>query len=261
MALDAAPAVAGEPLIEFAIKTPLTHAIVEAQVQLALIRNLPEADGADLPTIDIVANGPSAAEAPIGGMDISVALNGALGLFTAQGLAPTYWAACDPQAMVADFLAEAPAGTCYLVASKCHPSVFDRLKDRDVKVWHIDDYPASGRRQVSSAVSITLTAMGLFARLGYRRFRVWGWDGCFRGTQHHAGGYQDAPAAETITLDIGDRSFETTPTWAAEAKDAERQLAWFEWMGIETEIMGDGMIKAFIEFGLRSPSQTSTPER
>lgn len=237
-------------VIEFAIQTPLDGEKIARHIAHAKALGLPEADGRPLRTLRVVAAGPSARDAPLDGP--TLALNGALSTFTAKGLAPTWWAACDPQERVADFLSHTPESTTYLVASKCHPAVFEVLKGRDVRVWHIDDHPVFGRA-VSSAVSVTLTAMSLMARLGWRRFEVWGWDGCFQGGAHHAGAIYDEDAPENIvTLEIGERAFCTTPTWAAEAKDAEAQLSIFDWMGIEVDIKGGGMIAALREFGRRA---------
>lgn len=224
-------------IIEFDVRTPLSRDGLRSNVAWALAEGFPEVESApDRPeTVNIIANGPSALNAPQDGL--TVALNGAHRLFRK---APTWWAACDPQGLVADFVNRPFLETQYLVASKCDRRVFDALWGMDVRVWHIDDcedVPWS----VPSATSITLTALSLFRRMGYRDFRVWGWDGCYVDGRDHA--VPQLHSAERITVRVGGKSFETTPTWAAEAQDAVNQLAGADY---RVRIEGDGMIKAVV---------------
>lgn len=234
--------------IEFDIRTPLDAERIGKHIAHARSLLLPEADSDPIETLHIVANGPSAAGAPrITFGKTVLAVNGALQLFEEAGVWPDYWAGCDPQEHLADFLTDPPAETTYLIASKCHPTVFEALKDRTVKVWHIDDHDCGPYvRRVGTAVSVTLTAMSLMARLGWRRFEVWGWDGCYLDGQDHASPQTHARDND-VTVEIGDRLFKSTGTWAAEAKDAAHQLSIFDWFGIEVIIHGDGMIRAFVD--------------
>lgn len=222
--------------VEFETKTPVTDEQVERNVAHALSLGLPEADAEPLPLLRVIANGPSALQAPLDGP--TLALNGALALFP-QG--PTFWAACDPQPLVAEFLENPPTGTIYYVASKCHPNVFDALKDRNVRLWHPSDYDVPGKRQSRHATTITLTAPALFRRLGWRRFEFWGWDACTMAGKHHAIERGDLP--DQIVASIKGREFHTRHAWALEAKEAEfiLQIADYEW-----EIKGDGMIAAYM---------------
>lgn len=238
-------------VIEFDIKTPLTDEIIGHQIIAALKRDLPEADGDQLQSLTVVANGPSAHQAFKRTTDFPVlALNGALKLFTKRGLAPDYWACCDPQELVAGFLEDAPETTRYFVASKCHPAVFDALKGRDIRLWHIDDYPIADRRAVPRAVSITLCAMTLMNRLGYRHFDVYGWDACYIDGLHHASDDQfRALEPSDITLECDGKLFQTTHTWAAEVQDAIWQLAVADY---DVTINGSGMVQAIREFRSRA---------
>lgn len=224
-------------VVSFALKTPLDEETIRGHIAAAKARNLrPAIEPGE--TLAIIAGGPSASLAPQDGT--TLALNAGLSICTRP---PTFYAACDPQEIVADFLTNPPSETTYYIASKCHPKVFDALEGRDVRLWDIADYVPGG---VSCAPSITLTALLLFFRLGWRRFEVYGWDGCFRGEQHHVG--NQPHAGDTITLEVGERSFTTTTTWAQEAEDALYLLAIMEFMGAEITIHGDAMVQAIREY-------------
>ena len=78
---------------------------------------------------------------------------------------------------------------------------------------------------------------------GWRRFDVWGWDGCFLDGRHHANQTHDIKSKQ-ITVDIEGRQFETTHAWALEAEEA---LYILQIADYSVEIHGDGMIAAYTE--------------
>ncbi len=245
--------------VEFVIQTPVVDDIILSNIAHSAALGLQMADRAPIAELMIVANGPSASLAPLHADVATLAVNGSLKLFTDQGLAPTYWACCDPQEHVADFIPDnPPESTIYLVATKCHPRVFEKLKNRKVETWHINDYPSPfGHRSVRCASTVTLTIQTLMRYRGYRKFDVYGWDACYAvldsgEIQHHASD-KPLPDYPEGTLDlcvgaqevdgemVGGRWFKTTRTWAAEAQDAVIQLHHADY---ETRVHGDGLIKA-----------------
>lgn len=230
--------------IAFQAITPLTDTIIKSHIRHSLTLGLPEVDGGDLPAINIVANGPSARGAVFPGM--TMALNGAINLFRESP--PTIWAGCDPQAALADFLVSPSRDTTYFVASKCHPDVFKALEGFDVRLWHISDQEVPNVRTVPCAVSVTLCAMMLMHRLGYRKLDIWGWD-CSYGLngEHHAAESVE-PGADKIDILVGDRTFKTNHTWACEVNDAMGIIPVLEWCGTEINIHGDGMLAAIRQY-------------
>jgi hypothetical protein len=210
------------------------------QVSETLKRGLPEVKEG-LPkagTLKVLANGPSAEACPLYGP--TLALNGALGLFTRKGLAPAYWAACDPQELVAAFLSEAPKGTTYLVADKCHPKVFVALANHNVQTFHLNEIETEGLRTgptFFSGLSITMSIFAVMYWLGWRRFEVWGWDCCYYGAQSHAVSQEVPPG--TVQIQVGNKLFCSTPTWAAEAQAA---LQFINMSGLDINIRGNGLL-------------------
>jgi len=242
----------------FEIVTPLNDEICRSHIDINLKRGLKEA--VRRRTLHIVAAGPSAR---LAGNYISslptLALNSSLKLFTDWGIAPTYWACCDPQELVADFLPDNPSReTIYFVASKCHSRVFEKLKGCDVRIWHLRDYPADGRSRIALCSTVTLSASWLMHRLGYTDFEYWGWDGCFIDGKHHATVDDDWSGVEVLHLNyggtiegeevIGGRVFSTTRSWASEAKDAEQFFMLAEYFDIGLTIHGDGMFACAHKF-------------
>lgn len=218
--------------VNFNHLTPETEGERQANVAFALSRGLPEFDDEALSILTVVANGWSAPRCMPGGFVL--ALNGALRL---PGPPPTYWAALDSQPLVADFLTNPPKSTTYLVASQCHPRVFERLAGREVRLWHLGEK----FRQVPAAISITPTSLMLMRHYGVRRFSIWGWDCCLSPEgRHHAVGSSIAGPLWEVDMN-GDRYVTTSP-WLSEVNNAARVLQALEWSGAEFEIHGDGLI-------------------
>ena len=236
--------------IQFAIGLPKADEQSQANVNDALLRGLPEVD-VSAKRLHIVANGPTARDFDGTLPGDIMALNGALGMLVEKGIIPTYWAACDPQPdHVCRFLdGRLPIQTTYLVASKCNPAVFDRLKSRTVKLWHVNDCVVPGRQTVPCAVSVTLCALMLAQRLGYRKLDIWGWDCCYAADgAHHAGqGFLNATSDPVeIEIDGVDERYTSSATWACEAKDASGILPVLKWCGVDIAIHGRSLIAAIL---------------
>ena len=270
--------------VQFAIQTPSSDERIKQHIEHALSLGLPEADTAQK-ALHLIANGPSAKTYDFealanwhhsGEMALidTAAVNGALKLFTDRGIAPTYWICCDPQETgdnqitPIDFLkGPLPKETIYLVASKCAPEVFERLKDRKVRLWHVNDQVIPGKRLVPCATSVTLSGLMLFRRLEYRRIDTWGWDCCFgEDMSHHAATGELGVSPDAVEIEIGQGpgiiSVWTTPTWAAEHEDAKGILPVMRWWGADVVIHGRSMISAIIpEFGEGYPFAITLSKR
>jgi hypothetical protein len=244
-------------VVQFEIKTPLDGAAIRTHIQSALSRGLDEVEIAAPreQRLAIVANGPSALNAPLhaplNGSSVeepTLAMNNALHLFVDRGIAPDYWMASDPQACVADYLRDAPRDTVYLVASKCHPAVFDALRDRRVVLWHCAEPGTldllTGRLVIQSSITVTLCALNLMPVLGYQRLATWGWDGCYLSDRDHAA-TQPHHRGGDITIEVmPGQQFTTTPSWAAEAQEAVRL---FQSVPRDVTVHGGGMIAAILD--------------
>lgn len=202
--------------------------------------------------LTIIASGPSARDGHWDTRGDTMALNSALSLMLARDFPPTFWAACDPQELVVDFLKETPLGITYFVASKCHPAVLERLRSRDTRLFHVGDSPGP-MVPVRYGSSITLTALHLARLLGYTDIDVYGWDCCIIDGSHHA---QDGSWAKpTITMNIRAApekpilsSFITTVEWAGEVEQALGHIKELRDWGVNVHVHGPGMLRAAIDF-------------
>lgn len=231
-------------MLEIETRSVVSPDVVHAQVAHALSLGLPDvALGPETDSVlTIYASGPSAADKCLRWP--SMALNGALGLFGDDS--PTFWAASDSQALVAAFLSKPCPYTRYMVASRCHPVVFEALRRANclaVSLWHIADCAApAGKDLMPDAPSVTIQALFLAYYLGFRKVVVHGWDCCLIGGKHHA--VDQEHAGEFRAVRVGDKAFTTTLTWLAEAEDAVKAMAMLT--GLDVTVTGPGMVAAFV---------------
>lgn len=229
--------------VDIETRSVVSPEVTRRQVSSALARGLPDVAIGRTKTgaLHIYANGPSARSAPL--QWPCMALNGAMGLFRGEG--PTYWAASDSQALVARFVRRAPLNPEFLVASRCHPDLFDALAGDDVTLWHVQDCAADllvGKDQMPDAPSITLQAAFLAFYMGWREVVFHGWDGCYIDGKHHAVDQDHGHAVQHAT--VGGRQFMTTLAWLAEAEDVVRMLGMLP--GLKVTVTGPGMIAAYL---------------
>jgi len=182
-----------------------------------------------------------------------------------NGIIPRCIVLCDPQEVLVDQFA-ADARCAYLVASQCHPSVFNRLSGLEVHIWHCqcDSEKAwilpfyKDPVLASSGTTAALRTIDLVYVMGFRRLDIYGLDGSFEAGEdgklaHHA--YQQAeddvpPVVEIIARnDNSEKRFWTRSDFARQADEFMNVLhayhAATKVIGVEpyrVTVHGDGLI-------------------
>lgn len=116
---------------------------------------------------------------------------------------PDYAFAVDPQAHRWNCFTRKDARVQYLIASQCHPAMFDHLAGMNVTLWH--PHFEEARKQlkvmmIGGASTSGLRATVVFYVLGWRQFALFGFDSCLKDGKLRMNG--DIPKGETQTIDI-----------------------------------------------------------
>ncbi len=145
------------------------------------------------------------------------------------GIKPTFHIECDPSWHQVKNYREQPEGTKYLVSSRCSKSMFDRLKGRDIYLWHMWEGDLGkpvyrGEPAFVCGATVVLSAIPVALTLGWKHLHFFGFDSSFPSeTEHHA--YEQAETAAMLTVKVGDpvngRDFKTTATWAGQVQQFE----------------------------------------
>lgn len=180
---------------------------------LPVVDRLPERDG----PLAIVASGPSVREHldELKTWPGEVwAINGAYDYLLDQGIVPQGFFALDPLAGLVDYVQRPNKATTFFLASTCDASVFDALKDHDVKLFH----PAADDMQypdgwVIGGGTTALTRVPYLGILrGFREIVLFGADSSYDGRPYcyEWGRYPLDINVPTMWVEINDEGpFET----------------------------------------------------
>lgn len=230
-----------------------------------MIENMRSAIARDLPLIDIckphdltmsiAGGGPSLADTFDDLEGYVCAINGSLKWLVDKGLKEGVSYACgicDAGEHIADQIIAHP-DVRYYVASVCDPKVFDKLKDCDVRLWHVtpnSTEDAAGVEDVLNDAYAMWHAIGggctmglrwidLGYYLGFRKFKLHGMDSSFRETSH---AYPDR-ADHKEWIEFNGRK--TRFNFLAQVYDFAELLErlWDQDRSIEIEVFGDGLLQ------------------
>lgn len=150
------------------------------------------------------------------------ALNGAAKFLNAHGIRPNYQVILDARPENALLVDDADE---YLIASQCHPWVFEACPD--ATLWHpalegidahLPEYP-DDYALIGHGSTVGLSAMALAFALGYRKLHLFGYDSSHRDTLGHAYPQSLNDRDPLCKVTLGDKTF--TSSWTM-ARQAER---------------------------------------
>ena len=199
------------------------------------------------PEVVIIAGGPSLnkhyQEIPQG-MDI-ITCGSVHDHALSLGIKPTYHVECDP-ALTQINMYKRPSDAHYLVASRCHKTMFNHLKDRKVSLWHMWELDLGkkvykGEPAMICGATVVLSAVPLAMAMGYKHLHFFGFDSSFETfEENHAYPQHESSAQLTVRVGKADgKEFKTTATWAGQAQQFEDMRK--NWP-FRCTIYGNGMI-------------------
>ena len=166
-----------------------------------------------------------------------------------NGIVPDYAVAVDPQEHRWNCFTRKNERVHYMIASQCHPAMFDHLDGMNVTLWHLyfkdgQTYPPDSLL-VTGGTTTGLRAITLFYSQGYRKFELYGYDSCLQGnTLRITGKQHDKPPIE-IYIGSSKKRFLTTAEMAAQAN--EFQMICTVMPGLEVTSHGEGVITTILE--------------
>lgn len=238
------------PFIEHrCIASPET---VRENIKSAVSRNLPPVrryEGHDR-VMSIAGGGPSLCDTYGLMTGYVAAANKAHDWLLERDIVPHFCGLLDPMPVLADAFTPDKRVT-YLVASMCHPSVFDKLDGYKVRIWHasqgdhigISDIVPDDQWQVPGGTTVSLRLMELGILLGFRTFHLHGLDSSFGKERHHAYDYLNY---DDQTQNVVIQGYETVPALYCQVTDLFRRLERFETDDYEPmtfTVYGDGLLQ------------------
>lgn len=167
-----------------------------------------------------------------------------------RGITPTWHVEVDPRPHKVTLIGEPCHDTEYLIASACHPKVFEHLQGYNVKLWHVFDPSEDGLRQlppgewaVSGGCDVGMRAMSMAAFLGFRDLHIFGIDGSARERKHA----DDHPLGlkQFDEVEYGGRIYKTTAAMLESAKMVRHELDMMP--KVKATFYGDGLVQAMMQ--------------
>ena len=184
-----------------------------------------------------------------------IACNSAHDFLIGKGIIPKYAMIWDANPIMAGIIKAPHPEVTYLVASRCHPSVFEKLRGAKVLVWHalgaednLHDCLVKYQRMepmIAGGSSSVTRATHVAAALGYtKEMHLFGV--CDDGKSTHVIG--SLIEQKFIKMRVCGRWWKVAPWMAMQAGDFKSLVPVMKRMGVELTVHGKGLIPYIATF-------------
>lgn len=198
--------------------------------------------------VSIVGSGPSLKRTLKSIRGDVFACNAAHDFLVAHGIVPKYGMLWDADQVVTKFVTPRKDVT-YLLASRCHPSVFEQFEGYKYIVWHaggdkhIDECLEESRRYEplinGGSAAVTRSLFMCFA-MGYAEMHLFGVDSSCEQEETHV--RKSVVPEKLIDIYCHDQWFKTTAWLAVQAEDFKLLAPSLRDAGVKIVVHGDGLI-------------------
>lgn len=204
-----------------------------------------------------------------------VALNGSAKWLLERNIRPSAHVILDARPENIEFITDPIPGCKYFLCSQVHPSLFDKVADRDVTIFHaltdnatkerdiLDDYYGKHHWfRIPACGNVGVTSMLLFRFLGYKFQHLFGYDSCYKSDgEHHAfpQSLNDKECVAEFKVGTEGRVFKCSPWQAAQARNF-LDVIQLNGALFELNIHGDGLLAYLIRVAAKMPDEPITPE-
>ena len=233
-------------------------------VRSSILRQLPQVwPKEDQDTvIAIVGGGPSLdntiddlIEKHKNGMKV-VSVNGTHDYLLDHGIRPSVHFQIDAREFNARFVENWQEKTKYIIASQCHPKVFDNLKGADVSIFHcasgvvdkkiFDDYYMGNFFSLPGGSTVMLRAIPMMRVLGFKKMEIYGFDSCVVNDEHHAYEQKENDQGPMATVTLDGKEFLCYSWMYSQANDFIEMVKAIG-HSFELKVHGDGLIAHILQ--------------
>lgn len=164
-----------------------------------------------------------------------------------RGIIPTWHVEVDPRPHKVDLIGTPHAQVQYLIASTCHPKVFDLLEGHQVLLWHVFANEAEALRTlprgewaITGGSNVGLRQMTIARFLGFTDLHVFGMDGCEGPSGKHAAVHPNQPTGSMLCPYDG-VDYRTTPAMLECARQTFHELN--QMKDVRATFFGNGLVQ------------------
>jgi uncharacterized Rossmann fold enzyme len=210
--------------------------------------------------VAIVCFGPSLNDTweQVKGFKYVISCSGSHRFLVDRGVVPTFHVEVDPRPHKVKLIGRPHPDVEYLIASTCHPAVFDHLEGFNVKLWHVFSNEEDsirtqphGEWALTGGCSVGLRAMTMARFLGFTDQHIFGMDGCDGKTGKHAAEHP-MQAKESIPCEYNGTTYYTTPGFLEAAKMTFHELD--QMPDVKATFYGEGLTQAMAKQYVPNPA-------
>mgnify|MGYP003134118457 FL=1 len=151
-----------------------------------------------------------------------------------------------------------PNRPVYLIASQCHPELFDYLEDQSVILWHLLATSSAefleGKVQIGGGSTSGSRGTVLAWMMGFRTFHLFGFDSCLQGEGNNqlrkiTGERWGSETEQILQLECEGKTFYADPAMAAQANEIQDVVKMLD--GSRFKAYGKGLIQTIFESNAR----------
>jgi len=211
--------------------------------------------------IAIICSGPSLRDSweEIKAFPVTLTCSGAHDFMIEKGIVPKYHMETDPRPHKAVFTQNARKDIMYLIASNCHPSVFDNLEGCEVRIWHVTGNPLHhvprGHWMITGGCNVGLRAMVVSRLMGFHDIHIFGMD-CSADKEQlfHANFHPNEPKKKGHRIvKVGGREFFTSDVFIECARQFFKETMLLS--DVQVTLHGDGLLQALAVQKMSDPKQ------
>jgi hypothetical protein len=178
-------------------------------------------------------------------------VSGAHDFLIERGIVPDFHMDCDPREYKAKFTAKPHKDVQYLMATVCHPKIWEQLDGHKVQLWHLHNGPETGEwvakndpgaNMLGGGSTAGMRALEVGSMMGYRRFHIHGMDNSFEGEARHAGEH-GGKKQNAVDVNVDGRWFKSSPQMIEAGKEMVQFIQNYD---AEILFYGDGLQQAMV---------------
>tara|TARA_R110002110_G_scaffold57677_3_gene164628 strand:- start:360 stop:1322 length:963 start_codon:yes stop_codon:yes gene_type:complete len=181
-----------------------------------------------------------------------IAIKGSHDWLIERGIIPDICIMLDPQPKILNCIKYAgqwPSshkGCVYMIASQCSPEIFDALKTQRTVIWHAlsnigEAGILKGKMLVGGGTTTGLRGVNLGYLMGFRRFRMFGFDSCLKDKESKIKRISGEKATKVVDVECGSKVFYCNPAMAGQANELQSMIKMFDG-NIRLKSYGYGLI-------------------
>lgn len=187
-----------------------------------------------------------------------ITTNGTYNWAIANGMTPSMQLIIDAREFNTRFVRPVVDDCKYVIASQCHPKVFEGLPLDRTYTWHVGlatemtellDELHEIWFPIPGGSTVTLRGLCLLRMLGFHKIHMYGFDSCYREDEHHA--YEQTEndyKSRRVPVAVGGKVFWCDGWMYSQAKEFMQMIGKFG-DEISLDVKGDGLIAHIIKTG------------